>query len=68
VCLAAACRIGDAASASKLIAAVPVASRERLIASCRQYGVEVSAPTRPTRPTLPTKPVDCEADPMACQR
>jgi hypothetical protein len=65
VCLAVACRIGDAARARKLITAVPAASREQLIASCRQSGVEVSAPTKPTPPT---KPVDCEADPMACQR
>lgn len=51
VCFLSACRIGDELRARKLITAVPAASRERLIASCQQLGLDIT----------------CEADPMACQ-
>jgi hypothetical protein len=59
LCFLAACHIGDEPRARKLIAAVPAASRDRLIANCQQIGVDVTRPAKPA--------VDCEAEPMACQ-
>jgi len=61
-CFMAACHLKDEAKARKLIAAVPAASRERFIGTCQQLGIDVSVRTS-NRPA-----VDCDADPMACQR
>jgi hypothetical protein len=54
MCFLAACHVGDAATARRLLAAVAAARREQLALNCRQLGVEVEL-------------VDCEADPMSCQ-
>jgi hypothetical protein len=55
LCFLAACHIGDEASARRLISAVAPTRRDQLTTNCKQFGVDV-------------KRVDCEADPMACQR
>ena len=54
MCFLAACHVGDAATARRLLAAVAAARREQLALNCRQLGVEVEL-------------VNCEADPMSCQ-
>jgi hypothetical protein len=58
MCFLAACHMGNEAKARKWIAAVPAARREQLSANCKQLGVDIKKSD---------KPVDCEADPMACQ-
>jgi serine/threonine protein kinase len=64
-CVLAACKLGDAASAVRLLAAVAPAQRDTLAASCIGAGVDVG-PRPEAKPAI-AKPVDCEADPMACQ-
>jgi hypothetical protein len=58
LCFLAACHAGNEARARKWIAAVPSSKREQLLANCKQVGLDIKKPD---------KPVDCEADPMACQ-
>jgi hypothetical protein len=58
MCFLAACHVRNEAKARKWIAAVPAAKREQLTTNCKQLGVDVKKSD---------KPVDCEADPMACQ-
>ncbi|HSR99737.1 MAG TPA: protein kinase [Kofleriaceae bacterium] len=57
LCFLAACHLGNAAKASKLLAAVPGNRRDQLITNCKQLGVDLKK----------AETVDCEADPMACQ-
>jgi hypothetical protein len=57
LCFLAACHLGNAAKASKLLAAVPTNRRDQLVTNCRQLGVDIKK----------AETVDCEADPMACQ-
>jgi hypothetical protein len=61
LCILAACRVGNEASARKLLGAAPASRRAELTATCKQLGVDVT-----TQPAA--RPADdCEADPMACQ-
>jgi hypothetical protein len=65
-CVLAACHVGNEAAARKLIVAAPAARRERLIASCKDLGVDLGV--GPGADKALAKPLDdCEADPMACQ-
>ncbi len=59
-CVLAACHLRNEAAARKLLVAAPAARRAGLIATCQALGVDLAA-------TPIAKPVDCEADPMACQ-
>jgi len=58
LCFLAACHARNEARARKWIGAVPSSKREQLVVNCMQLGLDVKKSD---------KPVDCEADPMACQ-
>jgi hypothetical protein len=60
LCFVAACHLHDEAKARQLLTSVAGASRERLLGTCLQAGLDLAIKKPPV--------VDCDADPMACQR
>jgi hypothetical protein len=75
LCTLAACNVRDATHARLWLARVVAGKRPKLVAQCRDLGVDLSPPKRPPPTPPPTPPpprgsaaVDpCEADPASCQ-